>query len=165
MTPRDRRLVADHEELRKVHSEHLSVFPIGADRPESYRVTYNLRGVTLGLDGQAVMSDRQQVLFLLSARYPRERPALLAETAIFHPNVPPAIGHQFMLYGSWTPADSLWDVVVRMADVIQFRQYDVAHAQNSVATAWVTANPQVFPIGHVDLAAAVSTSAEAPPQT
>jgi ubiquitin-protein ligase len=156
VTPRERRIIADFNELRSIVSPHISVVPVGAEPPESYRVTYHLRGVTLGMDGQPAISDRQQVLFRLGPTYPREGPLLVAETAIFHPNVPAAIGHEFSLYERWTPADSLWDVMVTMAGLIQFQRYDVDQAQNPSAAAWVTANPRVFPIGAVDLAVAQS---------
>lgn len=156
MTPRERRLIADFNELRHLDSPYVSIVPVGTEPPESYRVNYTLRGVTLGLDGQPAISDRQHILFRLGASYPRDAPRLVAETAIFHPNVPPAIGHEFSLCDRWTPADSLWDVIVAMAELIQFQRYDGEQAQNPVAEAWVAANPDAFPIGQVDLAAVQS---------
>jgi ubiquitin-protein ligase len=163
MTPRERRLRADHGALRQVSSEHVTIEPLGAEPADSYRVTYHLRGVTLGLDGQPAISDHQQVVLTLGPTYPRDRPALLAETAIFHPNVPPAIGHHFSHYERWSAAEPLWSVVAKVARLIQFQDYDLEQVQNPIAAAWVAANPTSFPVGQVQLPAAAAGPGEAEP--
>ena len=130
MNPRMRRLTADSIAMRTEFAGHpnISVTPIGYDPPESYRIIYRLRGVSLDQKGLAVM-----------------------ESPIFHPNFGPRIGEEICIGDYWSPAQSLVDIVITIGELIQYQRYNTRSPLNAVAARWVASNESVFPVGNVSL--------------
>lgn len=150
MNPRLRRLLYDSESVRATFSghSHVSVEPEGTRRPpETYRVTYRVRG--LALEGsQPVYRDEHAVDVMLPLRYPADKPYCVPVTPIFHPNVK----DYFCIADHWAAGMSLVDVLLQLGDMIQWRSYNTRSPLDAVAARWAIENASLFPIGDVELA-------------
>lgn len=154
MHPRARRLLADAEMMRTEFAGHpyITVEPLGWDPPEQYRVTYRLLGVrTDPTTGQPVTADTHTIVISLPAAYPREKPYSTAQTPVFHPNFGPNAGDEICIGDYWTPSQTLADIVVKVGEMLQFREYNVRSPLNAVAARWVAENESIFPIGDIGL--------------
>lgn len=151
MNPRLRRLQADYDDVRETFSghPHVTVEPLGTGRPpESYRVTYRLRGLALTGE-QPEYSERHQAEIMLPRHYPAEKPYVVPLTAIFHPN----IRDYYCIADYWAAGTTLADVIVKLGDMIQWRVYNAASPLDAIAARWaVEQEPAgLFPVGKVDL--------------
>lgn len=154
MHPRARRLMADAELMRTEFAGHpyITVEPMGWEPPEQYRVTYHLLGVrTDETSGQPVTADTHVIVISLPAAYPREKPYSTAQTPVFHPNFGPKAGDEICIGDYWTPSQTLADIVVKVGEMLQFREYNVRSPLNAVAARWVAENESIFPIGDIGL--------------
>jgi len=145
--PRLRRLAADYEAVRAEFSghPHVHVEPLGGHLPpESYRVTFRVRGLRLN-GNQPEPVDEHEVEIKLPLRYPRDKPLCLARTPVFHPNVKEA----YCIQDYWAAGQSLVDTIAKIADMIQYRVYNPASPLDATAARWASANSSLFPIGNV----------------
>lgn len=154
MNPRLRRLIADAERMRTEFAGHpnIAVEPMGWDPPEEYRVTYRVPGVSLA-DGtdQPEIVDEHRVRIKLTAGYPREKPYFTTETNVFHPNFGQHAGDEICVGDDWTPAQPLPDLIIKIGEMLQYRQYNIRSPLNAVAGRWAAENQDLFPVGHVAL--------------
>ncbi len=156
MNPRLRRLQADYDEVRVTFSghPHVHVEPIGQQLPpESYRLTYRLRGLELvGTTPQ--YRELHTVEVMLPRGYPAEKPYCVPITPIFHPNV----REYFCIADYWAAGETIVDVVVKLGDMIQWRIYNPKSPLDAVAANWASeqeqARPELFPVGNVALGVA-----------
>lgn len=154
VNPRLRRLQADFEHVRDVYSghPHVQITPLG-DRlpPESYRVVYKLRGLSLDGD-QPQVGEVHPVEIMLPLKYPAEKPYAVPLEPIFHPN----IREYFCIADYWAAGTTLVDVIAKMGDMIQWRIYNPASPLDAIAARWaVEQEPNgLFPIGNVNLGVA-----------
>jgi len=65
---------------------------------------------------------------------------------IFHPNILSAEQGGGVCIGSWTPSESLADLVVRVGEMVQYREYNPDDVLNREAAAWAAANSERFPV-------------------
>lgn len=131
---------------------HVQVEPLGWEPAEQYRVTYQLLGVcTDEATGQPVIAESHAILITLPAAYPREKPYSTTLTPVFHPNFGQNVGEEICIGDYWTPAQTLVDIVVKVGEMLQFREYNIRSPLNVVAARWVGENESVFPIGDVGL--------------
>lgn len=131
---------------------HIAVEPLGWEPPEQYRVTYRLVGARTDADtGQPVTADKHVIVITLPANYPREKPYSTAETPVFHPNFGPNAGDEICIGDYWTPTQTLVDIVVKVGEMLQYREYNVRSPLNAVAARWAARNEGIFPLGHVGL--------------
>jgi ubiquitin-protein ligase len=153
MNPRLRRLAADSEILRTEFAGHpnITVIPLRPEPSDAYRVAYKLRGVVLSADGETAYADQHTVTVQLPAGYPRDKPLVTADTAVFHPNFGANPGEEVCIGDYWSPARGLADIIVAVGEMIQFQRYNVRSPLNSVAARWVAANESAFPVGTVNL--------------
>ena len=154
MNPRLRRLQADYDLVRSEFSghPHVRVEPTGVSQPpESYRIVYNLRGLTLNGD-TPVYREQHVVDLSLPLRYPSEKPYAVPVEPIFHPN----IRDYFCIADYWAAGTTLVDIIAKMGDMIQWRIYNPASPLDAVAAKWaVEQEPTgLFPIGLVELGVA-----------
>jgi ubiquitin-protein ligase len=147
--PRLRRLAADYEAVRGELSghPHVYVLPIGPHRPpETYRVTYRLRG--LRLEGsQPVAVDLHEVEIRLPLGYPRDQPRCTPLTPLFHPNVK----DYYCIQDYWAAGQSLVDTIGKIADMIQYKVYNPASPLDALAARWAQQHADLFPLGNVSL--------------
>lgn len=154
MHPRARRLLADAELMKTEFAghPHISVEPLGWEPPEQYRVTYHLVGARPDPNtGQPVTADTHVIVITLPANYPREKPYSTAETPVFHPNFGPNVGDEICIGDYWTPTQTLVDIVVKVGEMLQYREYNVRSPLNAVAARWAAQNEGIFPLGHIGL--------------
>jgi len=149
-----RRLQADFDDLRETFSGHgyVKVDPVGSGRPpESYRVTYRLRGLALNGE-QPDYRDLHELEIMLPRHYPAEKPYVVPLTPIFHPNV----RDYYCIADYWAAGTTLSDVIVKLGDMIQWRIYNIASPLDAIAAKWAAENERtgLFPIGRVDLGVA-----------
>jgi ubiquitin-protein ligase len=153
--PRTRRLLAEHDALRSAFAAHphITVEPIGWHPAERYRVTFEVPGVALDASGQPELVHGHVVSFTAGAQYPREQPVIVAESAIFHPNVESRVGGEIVVSEPWTAARTLTETILLIGAMLQFQRYDLSEPANDVAARWVAENETIFPLGHVELRA------------
>jgi ubiquitin-protein ligase len=154
MNPRLRRLQSDYDVVREVFSghPHVSIEPIGGQLPpESYRISFRLRGLYLHGE-QPAYRDLHHVEISLPRSYPAEKPYVVPLEPIFHPN----IRDYFCIADYWAAGTTLADIVVKLGDMIQWRIYNTASPLDAIAAKWaIEQEPSgLFPIGRVDLGVA-----------
>lgn len=148
VSPRVRRLAADHEAIRARFSghEHVRVSPGYGRPPDYYEVEYVLNGLVREGDSARV-HHVHKIAIRLGADYPRMAPFVEATTDVFHPNV---AGH-YCFGDIWTPAQTIADVIEKVGDMIQWRIFNVESALNADAAHYATEHPEIFPVGNVEL--------------
>jgi len=154
VTPRQRRLTADAEALRAEFAEHpvVTVEPVGWSPAERYRVTFAVPSARIDqATGQPAVADEHEVEMDLLADYPRVAPRCTAVSSVFHPNFGAAAGEEIGLTDPWAPSRTLVDIVVEISRLLQYQAYDVASRRNPVAAQWAIQNPDIFPLGEVQL--------------
>jgi len=92
-----------------------------------------------------------QFLLHLHNDYPRRPPVITWRTAIFHPNILPPERGGATCIGGWTPSESLNDLVVRLVDMAQYRNYSLKSVLNEAAAEWARRNASMFPLDSVVL--------------
>jgi ubiquitin-protein ligase len=147
-TPRLRRLDADYRQLVSAFSGHptIAVQPLGPLPPERYRVIFSVPGLRLDEQKRVARVYQHVVDVYLPNGYPREKPYLTTLGAVFHPN----FGAHVCIADFWSPSQSLVEVVVQVADMLQYRLYNVRSPLNAVAAKWATENAHQFPIANVE---------------
>lgn len=153
-SPRLRRLHADLAamvELAKV-SDFVTYVAAG-NPPDRYRVSYTCRGLYLpAADAEPQVSQQHVADFYLHREYPRRPPQIVWRSPIFHPNILPAARGGAVCIGSWTPSESLADLVIRVGEMIQYKQYNPEDVLDPVAASWAAAHPDRFPVDERPLA-------------
>lgn len=154
MNPRLRRLLADAERMGTEFAghPHIAIEPLGWDPPEEYRVIYRVPGVSLadGADQPQVVGEHR-IRIKLTASYPREKPYFTTETNVFHPNFGQHAGDEICVGDDWTPAQPLSDLIIKIGEMLQYRQYNVRSPLNAVAGRWAAENEALFPLGDINL--------------
>lgn len=148
MTPRERRIIADWEALRSEYSghEHVSIEPIGAAPFEEFKITYRVPGLYLKRR-QPKITDEHEVRIQLPLEYPREAPYCTPETPMFHPNI---AGH-VCIGDYWAAGEQLVDIVAKISDMIQYRLFNPASPLDADAAEYARENPELFPIGNIEV--------------
>lgn len=154
MNPRLRRLQADYEQIREIYSghPHVTVEAIGAVMPpESYRITYRVKGLQL-IGDQPEVRDSHGVELMLPKRYPADKPYAVPLEPVFHPN----IKEYYCIADYWAAGTTLVDVIAKIGDMIQWKIYNPASPLDAVAARWASENESngVFPLGNIDLSVA-----------
>ena len=139
-----RRLQADFENMQQLASDSDLISFVGNGRPpDRYVVTYRCKGLVK--DGPRIqMSEHHQVEITLHQQYPDTAPQLRQLTPIFHPNFRGAaicINAQ-----DWTPRESLVDLVLRLGNMIVYRNYNPNSPLDSDAAQWAQRNRSRFPL-------------------
>ncbi|MDH7603064.1 MAG: ubiquitin-conjugating enzyme E2 [Armatimonadota bacterium] len=143
---RTRRLRREYEKIVSELSGngYVSVEPIQGDPPWYYRVTYRLPGLVWDESSRrAVVSQRHVVDIVLPIGYPRQGPRCTMRTPIWHPN----IGDYVCIGDFWSPGVTLVDIIVHIADMIQYKSYNLASPVNKEAAVWARCNRKSFPVG------------------
>lgn len=145
MNPRQRRLAADYAELAQTFdgSPHVTIEPLGSLPPERYRVTYSVPGLQMVPPQQLARSFEHVFEITLPAGYPRQQPYAVPLTPVFHPN----ISSHVCIADFWSPSQSLVDTVVQIADMIQFRLFNINSPLDAVAARWAETNAHQIPVG------------------
>lgn len=150
MTPRLRRLHADHQLVAAVFADHPHIRLLAAEGqpPEKYTFAFNIPGlVPGGRDGfQTGLVHRAEVFLPLD--YPRRPPFCRMITPVFHPNIDPT---KICIGDHWSAGQSLAHLVVRIGEMICYQSYNVQSPLNAQAAAWAEQNVARLPLGKADL--------------
>ncbi len=154
LSPRLRRLMSDCEALAALatHSELIDIAP-GGDPPDRYRVRYRCKGLAKTEAGRKPGVTATHICdFYLHRDYPQRPPVFVWRTPIFHPNILPPERGGTVCIGAWTPAESLADLVLRIGEMVQYRNYDLLDVLNEEAAAWARRHQDRFPVDDRPLA-------------
>lgn len=156
-----RRLQADWESLQRVarESPFIEIDQYRGAPPETYLVTFRCKGLMKAAGAvQPSISSFHQVEIYLHQNYPRQQPRLTWRTAIFHPNILSGDRNGGVCLGGWTPAETLGDLCVRLAEMVQYKSYNPEDPLDVEAAEWATEHFMVLPVDtRPVLGASVST--------
>lgn len=147
---RIRRLRREFEKILEELSgnKYVTVEPLQGDPPWCYRVTYSLDGLVWDeASQQPKRVGRHVVEIVLPTGYPKQPPKCTMITPAWHPN----IGEYICIGDFWSPGVTLVDIVVHIADMIQYRSYNFNSPVNKEAAAWARRNMSSFPAGTQDI--------------
>ena len=144
VNPRLRRLENDYREIRTRFDgdPHLRIVPIAPMPPEQYVVTYFVPSLRLDDRNNVTRTSQTVVTITLPAGYPREKPHAVSVDPIFHPN----FGAYVCIADFWAPGQSLGDIVASIADMLQFKKYNIRSPLNAVAAEWANENAHSLPL-------------------
>jgi ubiquitin-protein ligase len=146
MSPRVRRLTAEHEQLMKAFKEFDAIrikstegFP-----PEAYEVEYHVNSFEPGDSPASQPKPRavHRVKIELTQDYPRLTPRCKMLTPIFHPNFDETT---ICIGDHWTAGERLVDLVIRIGEMIGFQQYNIRSPLNGQAAMWADLNGAKLP--------------------
>jgi hypothetical protein len=143
---RETRLRNDYQRVLDLvnRSEFVHVVATDGDPPEKYLIRFTCRGVErVDARGRPVISDNHEVSIYLHAEYPLKQPQLKWKTPIFHPNIHVTGA---VCIGAWWPAKTLDELLLSLAEMIQYKNLDPTDPMNSKAAAWANRNKSLFPI-------------------
>jgi len=145
---RANRLRADHAAMVELaRGSRLISFKCRGEPPDRYLVVYRCRGTVL-VGGRVEYSEKHAIEIILHANYPSCAPKFKLRTPMFHPN---------FKYGdpnlqvciearNWVPRERLDDLVLRIGNMITYRNYNPGNPLDGVAAAWAERNRHLFPI-------------------
>ena len=121
-------------------NEHISFVPKPANAPTFYRVHLNYPGFCR-LDGnKPIRTERHEVEIHLGADYPRQSPIVFWKSEVFHPNIHP--DHRGVCLGvlmeRWMPSLGIARLVTMLAEIAQWRNFDISNAFNRQAAEWAS---------------------------
>lgn len=151
MNIRQRRLISDYEKIREefARHRHIRVQPQGQSPYEKYQITYFVK--SLCWDDQRncpIERGQHEVEIYLTQDYPRGKPQCTISTPIFHPN----FGARTICIGDyWAASSSLADTIIKIGEMLQFRDYNPKSPLNAAAARWAIENRSFLPVGKVDL--------------
>lgn len=145
MTPRLRRLTADHDKIKNAFENHpfISILETEGDPPEKYTVEFNLEGMVPEKNGDLVRKQKHRAEVFLSIDYPRRPPFCRMITPVFHPNIDP---QKICIGDHWSAGESLVHLIVRIGEMICYQSYNVKSPLNGNAAAWVEKNVKTLPL-------------------
>jgi ubiquitin-protein ligase len=145
---RMKRLQADHAAMIELQrSSHLISFRAQGSPPDRYLVTYRCKGTVL--EGTKVtISTRHTVEIILHANYPSAAPKFRLRTPLFHPNFKHGDPNLQVCIEArnWTPREPLDDLVLRIGNMITYRNYNPGNPLDAVAARWASENKHYFPL-------------------
>lgn len=136
MSPRSRRLLSDLREMQELAGHGSVSFRPQGDPPDLYHVLLEGPGVALDADGGLTIRELHRCDIYLHLDYPRRPPVVTWTTAIFHPNILGPERNGGVCLGSWSAAESLADLCLRLLDLATYRSLNAEDALNLDAAGW-----------------------------
>lgn len=140
MSPRSRRLLSDLRQMEELARNGSVTFRTEGSPPDVYHVMLNGPGLALSGDGQLTVRNLHRCDVYLHLDYPRRPPVVTWLTPIFHPNILGPERNGGVCIGSWSAAESLADLCVRLRDLVTYRSVNAQDALNLDAASWVLHN-------------------------
>ena len=171
-SPRIRRLVQDHELLKRVLQDWplIQITGTAGLPPEIYRFTYNIRGLYVSGSGDILERGAHVLEVNLSLGYPRRAPQCRMLTPVFHPNFDDAT---VCIGDFWAASEGLDDLIIRIGRMIAYQEYNTKSPLNGLAAKWAAQNPNLLPVDarsiappirSADITMAAAAGAESPSQ-
>ncbi|MHC5057032.1 MAG: ubiquitin-conjugating enzyme E2 [Planctomycetota bacterium] len=154
MTPRLRRLAADHAQVIEAFKGNPHIRPVRAwgKPPERYEFEFRVKGLVEGGGGDLVTTSSHKAEVFLPSDYPRRAPFCRMTTPVFHPNIDP---QKICIGDHWSAGQSLPQLVVRIAEMICYQSYNTKSPLNAKAAAWAEKNVSRLPVQDADLSAGI----------
>lgn len=140
MTPRERRLLSDLRQMEELASSDEIAFRAEGSPPEKYEVMLSVPGLARNKDGQLVVRRLHRCALYLHRDYPRRPPVVTWLTPVFHPNLLPPNRNGGVCIGSWSAAESLADLCIRLRDLVSYRSLNFHDALDAEAGLWAEQN-------------------------
>jgi len=144
-----RRLQADWESIQRLvgESRFIEISQCSGSPPEKYLVTFLCKGLMREAGAvQPSVSSRHQVEIYLHQQYPRIQPRLTWRTAIFHPNILSGDRNGGVCIGGWSAAETLADLCVRLAEMVQYKRYNPRDPLDPEAAEWAVEHYLHLPV-------------------
>lgn len=138
MSPRERRLRSDLRQLQELADGGALAFRSDGDPPARYVVLLTTPGLARADDGGEALAVRElhRVALYLHREYPRRPPVVEWLTPVFHPNLLGPERNGGVCIGSWSAAESLADLCLRLRELVAWRAFNVGDALDPEAAAW-----------------------------
>jgi len=163
MTPRQRRLNADFENLMNEFIRHPYIFIEYEKKeetvPERYFITYrNVRGIRLSkisTPSEKIIEfvNEHRIEIYLHIDYPRLKPQCYILTEIFHPNFRMAHPHDICIGDFWASGETLVDIIYQIGEMIQYKNYGIQNPLNGIAAKWARENKSLLPVDNTNIRA------------
>lgn len=143
---RETRLRNDNQRIRDLvnRSEFIHLMLAEGNPPEKYWIRFTCKGVeSINSSGKPQFREVHDVSIYLHAEYPLKQPQLKWQTPIFHPNIHVTGA---VCIGAWWPAKTLDELLLTLAEMVQYKNYDPRDPMNSKAAAWALRHKNIFPI-------------------
>jgi ubiquitin-protein ligase len=138
VSPRIRRLLADLNHMNELLDQTPAInFRTEGEPPELYHVMINVPSIARESSGRPKMRQLHRCEVYLHADYPRRPPVVTWQTPIMHPNILPPERNGGVCIGSWSPSESLADLVRRLIDLVAYRSFNPTDALDKEAAAWL----------------------------
>jgi ubiquitin-protein ligase len=153
MTPRLRRLHADHQRVLAAFGAHPRIRLLAAEGapPEKYTFEYFVTGLVPAAGDTHSLGTSHRAQIFLPLDYPRRAPFCRMITPVFHPNIDP---QKICLGDHWSAGQTLDALVVRIAEMICYQSYNTRSPLNARAAAWAESHVAELPLEAVDLSSA-----------
>jgi ubiquitin-protein ligase len=154
MTPRLRRLIADHQHVTTALSAHprIKLVSTEGNPPEKYLVEFGVAGLVPSPNEGFYTGNVHRAEIWLSLDYPRRPPFCRMVTPVFHPNIDP---QKICIGDHWNAGQSLLELIVRIGEMITYQSYNVKSPLNAKAAMWAEQNETQLPLEKVDLTSAI----------
>jgi ubiquitin-protein ligase len=140
MSPRSRRLLSDLRQMEELARDGSVTFKTEGSPPHVYHAMLTGSGLALGDGGQLRTRNLHRCDIYLHLDYPRRPPVVTWLTPIFHPNILGPERNGGVCLGSWSAAESLADLCMRLRDLVTYRSVNPQDALNLDAASWVLRN-------------------------
>lgn len=111
--------------------------------PEIYRITFSVKGVYVAPSGDILERDVHVLEVNLPLTYPRRPPQCRMLTPVFHPNFDAST---VCIGDFWAASEGLDELIIRIARMIGYQEYNTKSPLNALAAKWAAQNPQLLPI-------------------
>jgi ubiquitin-protein ligase len=148
MNIRQQRLQSDRERLLDLCRRSSLIHATSPqDSFDRYIVTYNCAGLVwlYGREKPSVIREHRLDIYL-HLDYPRLPPRLQWMTDIFHPNIMPPHRNGGVCIGRWSPSETLDLLVVRIGEMVQYKNFSTGDALNLEAAAWADRHRNALPV-------------------
>lgn len=156
-SPRQLRLENEYKNLRAKldGNPFIELQPMGPAPFEKYRVVYRVPSLRLDGQNRPVEAPITVVDFNLPIGYPKDKPrAVVAGASVFHPN----FGDYICIADYWSPAQTLFEIIIEVGEMLQWQKYNILSPLNAVAANWAAANRDALPLsGSVSLIESTAT--------
>jgi ubiquitin-protein ligase len=138
-----KRLQAEAAQVQKAFAgfPNIRLQAMQGEPPERYVIEYRVRGLVRSPQGP-IYQDQHYAEIQLTSEYPRQAPKCRMLTPIFHPNFEPAT---ICVGDHWTAGERLVDLIIRIAEMIAFQQYNIKSPLDGEAAMWTDQNRQHLP--------------------
>jgi len=117
--------------------------------PERYRIEFRIKGLEISGANAIRERDHHAVEINLSLNYPRRMPQCKILTPIFHPNFDQTT---ICIGDFWAASEGLDDLVVRIARMIAYQEYNIKSPLNGLAAKWAAQHQALLPVDSREMA-------------